>query len=75
MQLPVQTEYGCEVLPWRALLHQMITSRSWAEQRDAPRDQPSVTRSCDLAKATETVTLRVSQEPQGVTVKLGAEAD
>ena len=32
-------------------------------------------RSCDLAKDTETVTLRVSRAPRGVTtVKLGAEA-
>ena len=31
-------------------------------------------RSCDLAKDTETVTLRVSRAPRGVTAKLGAEA-
>ena len=57
---------------WRGALRDEITSRSSASHRGAPRSPSCDQRSCDLAKATETVTLRVS--PQGVTVKLGAEA-
>ena len=70
-QLPVQAECGWDSAQWRALRDE-ITSRSSASHRGAPRSPGCDQRSCDLAKATETVTLRVS--PQGVTVKLGAEA-
>ena len=56
-------------------LRDEITSRSWASHRVAPRSPACDQRSCDLGKAAETVTLRVSRGgAQGVTVKLGAEA-
>ena len=64
---------GRDSAQWRALRDE-ITSRSSASHRGAPRSPGCDQRSCDLAKAAETVTLRVSPGPQGVTVKLGAEA-